>query len=134
MLCLGNVNACHWGLRINDFLKRFFSFFRLFWELKCLFCENVYYISLQKKLFLQLCFYGFRSPSITSMYRVFHRFGQVKFPNGGLILGSSQFSVLSQLPPKTMLGLKEAKIDSKISNSKQSNLNLWHTLYSSSYF
>jgi len=43
--------------------------------------------------------------------------GKLKYPNGGSVLGLSQFSVLPQLPPKTMLGLKEVKIDSKISNS-----------------
>ncbi len=32
-------------------------------------------------------------------YRAFHRFGQAKFPGFGLILGTSQFSVLPQLPP-----------------------------------
>jgi hypothetical protein len=42
---------------------------------------------------------------------------QAKFPDGGLVLGSSQFSVLPQLPPKMMLGLKEEKIGLKISNS-----------------
>jgi hypothetical protein len=50
-------------------------------------------------------------------YRAFHRFGQAKFPEGGSVLGSSQFSILPQLPLKMMLGLKVAKIDSKISNS-----------------
>ncbi len=50
-------------------------------------------------------------------YRAFHRFKQAKFPDGGLVLGSSQYSVLLQLPPKMMLSLKEVKIDSKISNS-----------------
>jgi hypothetical protein len=41
----------------------------------------------------------------------FHRFGQAKFPDGGSVLGSSQFSMLSQLPSKIMLSLKEVKID-----------------------
>jgi len=50
-------------------------------------------------------------------YRAFHRFGQAKFPDGGSVLGSSQFSILPQLPLKTMLGLKVVKIDSKIRNS-----------------
>jgi len=50
-------------------------------------------------------------------YRAFHRFGQAKFPDGGLVLGSSQFSVLPQLTPKTMLGLREVKINSKKGNS-----------------
>jgi len=27
-------------------------------------------------------------------YRVFHRFGQAKFPDGGTVLSSSQFSIL----------------------------------------
>jgi len=55
--------------------------------------------------------------SLTSeSYRAFHRFGQARFLVGGYVLGSSQFSVLPQLSPKTMLGLKEIKIDSKISN------------------
>jgi len=44
-------------------------------------------------------------------YKAFHRFGQAKFPEGGLALGSSQFSSLPQLPLKTMLGLKVVKID-----------------------
>jgi len=52
-----------------------------------------------------------------SYYRSSHRFGQAKFPHGGSVLGSSQFPVLPRLPPKMMLGLKEVKIDSKISNS-----------------
>ncbi len=46
-----------------------------------------------------------------SCCRAFHGFGQAKFPNGGLVLGSSQFSILPQLPQKTMLGLKGVKID-----------------------
>jgi len=49
--------------------------------------------------------------------RLFHRFRQATFPDGGLVLGLSKFSVLPQLPPKTMLSLKEVKINSKISNS-----------------
>jgi hypothetical protein len=52
-----------------------------------------------------------------ALYRTFHRFGQAKFPYGGSILGLSQLSVLPHLPPKMMLGLKEVKIDYKISNS-----------------
>jgi len=34
------------------------------------------------------------------IYREFHRLGQAKFPNGGSILGLSQFSILPQLPQK----------------------------------
>jgi hypothetical protein len=36
-----------------------------------------------------------------------------KFDNGGLILSSSQFSLLTQLPQKIKLASKVAKIDSK---------------------
>jgi len=49
--------------------------------------------------------------SISNKYRAFHGFGQAKFPDGGSVLGSSQFSILPQLPQKTMLGLKGIKID-----------------------
>jgi len=43
---------------------------------------------------------------------MFHGLGQAKFADGGLVLGSSQFSLLSQLPQKTMLNLKVVKFDS----------------------
>jgi len=52
-----------------------------------------------------------------NLNKVFHGFGQAKFANGGSILSSSQFTLLSQLPLKTMLSLKVVKIDSKISHS-----------------
>ena len=42
------------------------------------------------------------------------RFGQAKFACGGQVLGSSQFSLLPQLPEKTKLASKVVKIDSKI--------------------
>jgi hypothetical protein len=48
---------------------------------------------------------------------VYHGFGQAKFACGGSILGSSQFTLLPQLPQKMMLGLKVVKIKLKISNS-----------------
>jgi hypothetical protein len=38
--------------------------------------------------------------------KAFHRFGQAKFPYGGLVLGSSQFSLLLQLPQKMTLNIK----------------------------
>jgi hypothetical protein len=38
--------------------------------------------------------------------RVFHGFGQAKFPDGGSVLGLSQFLKLPQLSLKMMLGLK----------------------------
>jgi len=47
-------------------------------------------------------------------YRAFYRFGQAKFPDGGLILGSSKFSILPHLPPKILFDSKVVKTDSKI--------------------
>jgi len=55
--------------------------------------------------------------AILRNYRVYHGFGQAKFACGGSILGSSQFTLLPQLPQKMMLGLKVVKINLKISNS-----------------
>jgi hypothetical protein len=51
---------------------------------------------------------------MVKLYRVFHGFGQAKFPGGGSVLGSSQLSLLLQLPPKIMLDSKVVKIDPKI--------------------
>jgi len=42
---------------------------------------------------------------------VFRGFGQAKFPDDGSILGSNQFSLLSQLPLKMKLDLKVVKFD-----------------------
>jgi hypothetical protein len=44
---------------------------------------------------------------------------QAKIANGGLVLGSSHFSILLQLPYKMMLDSKVVKIDSKIIISLQ---------------
>jgi len=44
-------------------------------------------------------------------YRAFYGFVQAKFPDGGLVLSMSQFSILPQLPPKIMLDSKVVKID-----------------------
>jgi len=49
----------------------------------------------------------------TTVYRAFHGIGRAKFAYGGLILGSRQFTLLPQLPLKTMLNLKGVKIKSK---------------------
>jgi len=49
-----------------------------------------------------------------STYRAFHRFVQAKIAYGGLVLGSSQFLILPQLPLKMMLASKVVKIDLKI--------------------
>jgi len=42
-------------------------------------------------------------------YKVFHGFGHAKFTYGGSFLGSSQFTLLPQMPLKTMLGLTGVK-------------------------
>jgi len=47
-------------------------------------------------------------------YRVIHRCRQAKFAYGGLILGSSQCTLLPQLPLKMMLDSKVVKIDSNV--------------------
>jgi len=44
----------------------------------------------------------------------FHGFGQAKYPDGGSVLGSSQFSILPRRPPKILLNLKVVKINPKI--------------------
>jgi hypothetical protein len=49
-----------------------------------------------------------------SSYRAFQGFGQAMFPDGGSDLGSSQYSILLQLPPKILLDSKVVKIDPKI--------------------
>jgi hypothetical protein len=46
-------------------------------------------------------------------YRAFLGFGQDKFPNSGSVLGSSQFSILPQLPPKILLDSKVVRIKIK---------------------
>ncbi len=46
-------------------------------------------------------------------YSVFHRFRLLKFAHGGLILSSSQFSLLTQPPLKTIIAIKGVKVDSK---------------------
>jgi hypothetical protein len=45
---------------------------------------------------------------------VLNGFGQAKFADGGSILGSSQLSLLSELPLNMALDLKVVKIESKI--------------------
>jgi len=43
--------------------------------------------------------------------KAFNRFGKAKFPKGGLVLGSSPFSILPQLTQKILLDSKVVKID-----------------------
>jgi hypothetical protein len=62
-------------------------------------------------------------------YRVFHRFGQGKFAYGGWNLGSSQFTLLPQLPLRMMLSLKFVKIDWKISNSLRWSKSVTHSVF-----
>ncbi len=45
---------------------------------------------------------------------LFHRFGQAKLADGGLILASSKFTQLPQLLFEMMLNLKKVKINSNI--------------------
>jgi len=47
-------------------------------------------------------------------YRAFYGFGQAKFPDGGLVLRTRQFSILPQVPPKILLVSKVVKIYSII--------------------
>ncbi len=47
-------------------------------------------------------------------YSVFQGFSKAKFANGGLILSSSQFSILPQIAQKMKLASKVVKVDSKI--------------------
>jgi hypothetical protein len=44
--------------------------------------------------------------SLLNLQCAFHRFGQAKFPYGGLVLGSSQFTLQPRLPLKMMLWSK----------------------------
>jgi hypothetical protein len=47
-------------------------------------------------------------------YTAFHRFGQAKFPDGGFILGLSQFFNTAVAASKKLLDSKVVKIDPKI--------------------
>ncbi len=98
-------------MNANYFFSRFFSASNfVFREIKQ---EDI-------EKYLESLFIVYIQPSKNVSYREFNGFGQAKFPDGGSILGSSQFSILPQLPQKMMLGLKVVKIDSKISNLRES--------------
>ncbi len=62
----------------------------------------------------EICQPGFGFGYLSLTYRVLNGFGQAKFAAGGSILGSSQLSLLSELPLKMALDLKVVKIESKI--------------------
>ena len=68
---------------------------------------------------------NFRKKFCEFPHRAFQWFAQAKIRNGGLVLGSSQFLLLPQLPQKMKLASKVVKNDS----SHQAWLNKWHTLY-----
>jgi len=48
------------------------------------------------------------------LYKLGSYRGQAKFPDGISVLGSSQFSILLQMPPKILLDSKVFYIDPKI--------------------
>ncbi len=60
-------------------------------------------------------------------YRAFHWYGLTKFAYGGLVLGSSQLSLLPRLTLKLTLTLKVSKKTQEVIISLISQ-NLWHTL------
>jgi len=74
-----------------------------------------------KNLFLN-AYYSLSSLSLNTHihtqknYRAFHGFGQSKFPYDGLIWGSSQFSLLPQLPKKNNTLFKSGQIWVKINH------------------
>ena len=63
---------------------------------------------------MRYCIALYASTSVLTYYRAFNRFVQAKFAYGGLVLGSSQFTLLPQLPQKMTLNLKVVKFDSKV--------------------
>jgi len=67
-----------------------------------------YQLYLLKKI-LQFSEWVFAIILLHCTYRVFHRYGQAKFPDGGLVLGSSQFSNLPQLPLETSAQFKSGQ-------------------------
>jgi hypothetical protein len=71
------------------------------------------YLALQLAILTQYIVI-FKNILSLSSYRAFHGFGQAKYAYGGSILGLSQFTLLPQLPPKTLLDFKVEKIDLKI--------------------
>jgi hypothetical protein len=50
----------------------------------------------------------------SNQIQAIYGFGQAEFPDGGSVLGLSQFSILHQLPQKMLLNSKVVKIDPKI--------------------
>jgi len=64
--------------------------------------DNNYRIIQLTNAFCVLLRYNGASNVNSYFYRVFHIFREAKFPDGGLHLGSSQFSILPQLPPNTV--------------------------------
>jgi hypothetical protein len=122
------------GMTTLNWSRQMFDFWRgkkvtIFMNLKhhCSNCHiNVFYSIYQSK-FLPICISCHLLVQITNdtirgllrltpiweRSRAFHGFGLYKFPYGGLVLRSSQFSILSQLTPKILLDSKVATIDPK---------------------
>ncbi len=82
----------------------------------------------KNEIWLFLFFLSTNSQVAFESIEVHIGFWQAKFANGGSILGSSQFTLMHQLPLKTMLSLKVVKIDSKISNSLHQSKSLTHSV------
>jgi hypothetical protein len=73
--------------------------------------------------------YAILDLTFVAFNRAFYRFGQAKFLWGGFVLGSSQFSLMPQLPQKITLNFKVPKMDSKIIISLFESKFVTHTLY-----
>jgi len=67
-----------------------------------------------KEGLLKIKLWNFESQVETQSNRALHGFGQAKFSDGGSVLGSSQFSILPQLPPNILLDSKVVKLNPKI--------------------
>jgi len=65
---------------------------------------------------------------LLTLYRAFHGFGQAKFAYGGSIFGTSQFTLLPQLPLKMMINLKVVEINPKIIISQHLSKYVTHSV------
>jgi len=61
-------------------------------------------------------------------YGAFHRFGQAKFALGDSFLGLSQFTQMTQLPPKILLNSKVVKTDPKRIISLRKSKSVTHSV------
>jgi len=96
--------------------------FAFFWNLSSNLWQTLVFLyanSLYASLFLESLSLAYHEVHLYRLYqncteRAFHGFGKAKFLDGGSVMGSSQFSMLPQLPPKIQLDLKVVKINPKI--------------------